>query len=197
MNPKAIADYFHRLDRSFFIDNENKNWAYLDDALPIGYGQTISQPSLVLLMTTQLAPEKTDRVLEIGTGSGYQTALLAEFAGEVFTVERISALAGRAQERLAALGFANIHFKIGDGSGGWPENGPYDRIMVTAAAHRVPEELLDQLKPGGRMIIPVGYRGLQDLLLVTRDLNGQLNRKVIEKVIFVELKGQYGWPDSD
>jgi len=115
MDDKAIAAFFHRLDRSFFIDNENKNWAYLDEALPIGYGQTISQPSLVLEMTCQLAPEKTDRVLEIGTGSGYQTALLAEFAGEVYTVERIGELARRAQERLAVLGYTNIFFKtVGD-----------------------------------------------------------------------------------
>jgi len=195
MDDKAIAAFFHRLDRSFFIDNENKNWAYLDEALPIGYGQTISQPSLVLEMTCQLAPEKTDRVLEIGTGSGYQTALLAEFAGEVYTVERIGELARRAQERLAVLGYTNIFFKTGDGSAGWSESGPYDKIMATAAAERVPDELVDQLKPGGRLIIPVGSRGLQDLLLITRDINGAVRKKSIEKVVFVELKGKYGWSE--
>lgn len=193
MDPQAITDFYRRLDRSFFIDNENKNWAYLDEALPIGYGQTISQPSLVLAMTLQLEPAKTDRILEIGTGSGYQTALLAEFAGEVYTVERIAELAKRARERLEQLGYDNVRYKLGDGSVGWPENAPYDKIMVTAAAGSVPQELLEQLKPGGRMIIPVGQRGLQDLLLVTRDQAGHYSRRSLEKVVFVELKGQYGW----
>lgn len=193
MDPQAITDFYRRLDRSFFIDNENKNWAYLDEALPIGYGQTISQPSLVLAMTLQLEPAKTDRILEIGTGSGYQTALLAEFAGEVYTVERIAELAKRARERLEQLGYNNVRYKLGDGSLGWPENAPYDKIMVTAAAGSVPQELLEQLKPGGRMIIPVGQRGLQDLLLVTRDQAGHYSRRSLEKVVFVELKGQYGW----
>lgn len=193
MDDKAIIDYYRQLDRSYFIDNENKRLAGLDEPLSIGYGQTISQPSLVLAMTRQLALEKTDRVLEVGTGSGYQTALLARFAGEVFTVERIPELADKAMARLIQLGFTNIRSKVGDGSLGWPENSPFDKIMVTAAAVKVPEELISQLGPGGRMIIPVGSPGLQDLLLVTRSQNGQVNIKSLEKVVFVELKGRYGW----
>lgn len=128
MDDKAIIEYYRHLDRSFFIENENKRWAGLDEALSIGYGQTISQPSLVLVMTCQLALKKTDRVLEIGTGSGYQTALLAQFAGEVFTVERIAELADKAMARLMQLGFTNIRSMVGDGSLGWPENSPYDKI---------------------------------------------------------------------
>ena len=193
MDTKSIINYYRQLDRSFFIDNENKRWAGLDEPLPIGYGQTISQPSLVLAMTCRLEPEPTDCILEIGTGSGYQTALLARFAAEVYTVERIADLSRKAQDRLDQLGFTNIHFHIGDGSLGWPEYAPYDKIMVTAAAARVPAELLAQLKPGGKMIIPVGSPGLQELLLVTRDQNGHYRQETIERVVFVELKGRYGW----
>ena len=193
MDNKPIIDYYHRLDRSVFIENENRRWAGLDEPLPIGYGQTISQPSLVLAMTCRLEPKATDRILEIGTGSGYQTALLAQFAAEVFTVERISDLSLAAQKRLAQLGFTNISFNIGDGSLGWPEFAPYDKIMVTAAAARVPAELTEQLRPGGRMIIPVGSPGLQELLMVTRREDGRVIQETIERVVFVELKGRYGW----
>ena len=193
MDAKAITKYYHSLDRAYFIDNENRRWAGLDEPLPIGYGQTISQPSLVLAMTCQLEPEPTDRILEIGTGSGYQTALLARFSAAVFTVERIADLSLKARQRLDQLGFSNIYYKTGDGSLGWPENAPYDKIMVTAAAARVPPELTEQLRPGGRMIIPVGSPGLQELLLVTRDKEGRSHRQTIERVVFVELKGRYGW----
>lgn len=190
---KAIINFERQLDRSFFIDNENKRWAGLDEPLPIGYGQTISQPSLVLAMTIRLGPEATDRILEIGTGSGYQTALLAQFAGTVYTVERIADLSVKAKQRLDQLGFSNIRFKIGDGSLGWPEFAPYDKIMVTAAAARVPAELVSQLRPGGHMIIPVGSPGLQDLLLVIRGEGDHYTQEIIERVVFVELKGRYGW----
>ena len=193
MDRQKLVEYYQKLDRAFFIDNENKAWASLDEALPIGYGQTISQPSLVLAMTAALDPEPASRVLEIGTGSGYQTALLARFSGEVYTVERIAALSLSARERLAQLGFSNIVFQVGDGSLGWSEFAPYDRIMVTAAAGHVPDELVDQLGPGGRMIIPVGPPGCQDLLLITKDQAGTIQKKAIEKVVFVELKGRYGW----
>lgn len=195
MDQKRLSEFFHRLDRSFFIDNENKALAGLDHALPIGYGQTISQPSLVLQMTSLLSPEPDSRVLEIGTGTGYQTTLLAEFARSVYTVERIVALLDRARERLADLGYSNIEFKAGDGSVGWCEKAPFDRIMVTAGAAQVPAELISQLANGGRMIIPVGARYVQDLLLVTKDENGHVQQSSIESVIFVELKGKYGWPD--
>jgi len=193
MDRQELVKYYQKLDRAFFIDNENKAWASLDEALPIGYGQTISQPSLVLAMTATLDPEPASRVLEIGTGSGYQTALLSRFSGEVYTVERIAALSLSARERLEQLGFSNIVFQVGDGSLGWSEFAPYDRIMVTAAAGHVPVELVDQLGPGGRMIIPVGPPGCQDLLLITKDQAGAIQKQAIEKVVFVELKGRYGW----
>jgi protein-L-isoaspartate(D-aspartate) O-methyltransferase len=193
MDVNKLNEYFRQLDRAFFIDNENKPLAGMDNALPIGYGQTISQPTLVLQMTEILSPEPDSRVLEIGTGSGYQTAMLAQFADSVVTVERIRALSEKAQEKLDALGFSNIEFVIGDGSLGAPEKGPYDRIMVTAAAARIPRELLDQLKAGGRMVIPVGARYVQDLLLITKDDAGSVRQTSIERVVFVELRGKYGW----
>jgi len=185
--------FFQQLDRAFFIDNKNKEYASLDTPLPIGYEQTISQPSLVLEMTYLLAPNKECKVLEIGTGSGYQTALLAEFSGQVYTVERIKELAENAREKLTQLGYSNIAYKIGDGSQGWTENAPYDRIIVTAAAQEIPPELIKQLKPGGKMVIPVGPRGMQELLLITKNQSGEINRENVGEVRFVEMKGKYGW----
>lgn len=185
--------FFKNLDRSFFIDNEYKELADLDRPLPIGYEQTISQPSLVYQMTLLLDLNKSLKVLEIGTGSGFQTALLAKFAAEVYTVERIGALSIKARERLNKLGFININFKIGDGSVGWSEYAPYDRIIVTAAAGKMPEPLISQLKNGGKMIVPVGGKGCQDLLLVKKDEEGNIHQETIEKVVFVELKGSFGW----
>lgn len=193
MDYKDLVDFSNKIDRAFFIDNEFKEYAYLDRPLPIGYDQTISQPSLVLEMTFMLSLDKSSKVLEIGTGSGYQTALLAEFSGSVFTVERIKELAEKAQEKLDHLGYSNIAYKIEDGSEGWSKNGPYDRIMVTAAAEKIPCELINQLKVGGKMIIPVGPRGIQELQLIIKDQEGQLNIQTIGKVTFVELKGKYGW----
>jgi protein-L-isoaspartate(D-aspartate) O-methyltransferase len=193
----SIEEYYRKLDRSLFIDNVNKNWADLDRPLPIGFGQTISQPSLVLAMTQQLNPQSHDRVLEIGTGSGYQTALLAAFAQEVFTVERIAELSSKARQRLDRMGFVNIQYKIGDGSLGWPEFEPYDKIMVTAAAAAIPDELIQQLGLGGRMIIPVGPPGMQELLLVKKSRQGQVTSRILEQVVFVELKGRYGWGTGD
>jgi len=190
---QEIFDFYKRLDRSFFIDNEYKEYAHCDQALPIGFEQTISQPSLVLEMTLQLDLAKTHRVLEIGTGSGYQTALLAEFVKEVFTIERLAELSSNAQKKLKRLGYKNIKFKIGDGSNGWEEFAPYDRIIVTAGANEIPQALAQQLKSPGKMIIPVGEPGLQDLLIVEKDANNNLKTNNLGKVRFVELKGEYGW----
>jgi protein-L-isoaspartate(D-aspartate) O-methyltransferase len=188
-----LYTFFQKLDRSQFIDNEYKQLAGYDSPLPIGFEQTISQPSLVMQMTAALDLTKDCRVLEIGTGSGYQTAFLAEFAKEVYTVERIAALSQKAEERLTVLGYRNIHFTIDDGSHGWPEFAPYDRIMVTAAARKVPEPLLEQLAAGGMMIIPVGEKGHQDLLCLKKETPDSIQTIVLDKVIFVELKGNYGW----
>lgn len=193
MNVNELYAFFEKLDRAQFIDNEFKLFASADQALPIGYGQTISQPSLVVEMTRILNPEKDSRVLEIGTGSGYQTAILAHFSSQVYTVEIIPELSRSAQDRLEDMGYQNIFFRIGDGSTGWKENAPYDRIIVTAAAKTIPDELIDQLKSGGRMIIPVGSEGMQELTLVTKDLKDEVFSESIEYVTFVELKGKYGW----
>lgn len=188
-----IMEFFHRLDREKFLDEDYRDYAHYDNPLPIGHGQTISQPTLVLQMTMELELEKTHRVLEIGTGSGYQTAFLAEFAREVYTVERIEALSEKAQGRLKKLGYGNIRFKIGDGSLGWPENAPFDRIIVTAAAGKFPENLERQLAPGGRMLVPVGERKVQELVLVTKRKDGVTERESISQVRFVELVGDFGW----
>ncbi|WP_252504379.1 protein-L-isoaspartate(D-aspartate) O-methyltransferase [Sporosarcina sp. Marseille-Q4943] len=185
-----IITYFQKLDRSFFMD-ELKEFAYMDEAIPIGHEQTISQPSLVLEMTLALDLQPDSKVLEIGTGSGYQTALLAAFSNTVCTIERIAALHERAKERLKKAGFSNIQFKLDDGSTGWEEHAPYDRIMVTAAAAQVPRELMDQLAIGGKMIIPVGTPLLQELLLLEKDEDGDIQTTVLEEVRFVPLKGKY------
>jgi protein-L-isoaspartate(D-aspartate) O-methyltransferase len=170
-----------------------KKYANIDGPLPIGYGQTISQPSLVLEMTRFLEPEKDSKFLEIGTGSGFQTAILAKMSGEVFTVERVNALMEKAKKRLEALNFTNIHYKVGDGSMGWKEHAPYDRIMVTAAAGLLPIELVNQMAPGGRMVIPIGPSSAQELTLITKTDDGKIHTKTICPVRFVKLKGQYGW----
>lgn len=193
MEENRLMDFYKKLDRSFFLDNAYKGSAAIDAPLPIGHGQTISQPSLVLEMTRLLDLKRDLKVLEIGTGSGYQTAFLAEFAGEVFTCERIPALLQKAKKRLDALGYRNIHYQIGDGSLGWSSYAPYDRIITTAAAERLPDELTEQLGRGGKMIAPVGPQGWQDLLMIQKNGEGEVSVSGIEKVAFVELKGKYGW----
>ena len=148
-------------------------------------------------MTRLLAPEKDSKVLEIGTGSGYQTAILAKMSAKVYTVERIEELMKKAKKRLEELGFSNIYFKVGDGSKGWQEYAPYDRIMVTAAAGVLPDKLVEQLANGGRMVIPIGPRHLQELKLITKEDHGQIKMETFGKVRFVELKGEYGWSGKD
>ena len=152
MNLQELETYFHSLDRSFFLDDDMKKFAGLDRPLPIGFGQTISQPTLVLEMTRLLEPEKDSKVLEIGTGSGFQTAILAKMSAEVFTVERIDELMEKAKERLETLNFSNIRYKLGDGSSGWQEHAPQTGLGDCGGG-AMPVELLDQLATGGRMII--------------------------------------------
>ncbi len=193
MKRNEIIKFYNQLDRALFIDNEFKQKASLDRPLPIGFGQTISQPSLVLEMTLQLEVDKSCKVLEIGTGSGYQTALLSEFAGSVYTIERIEELSLKAQKRLDKLGFDNIHYRVGDGSEGWSEHAPYERIITTAAAGTFPDKLIAQLKPGGIAIAPVGPRRCQELLKISKDKNGMVHTKSLCMVTFVEMIGEYGW----
>lgn len=171
-----------------FLPVNQRALADVDEALPIECGQTISQPSLVAYMTEQLELKATSRVLEIGTGSGYQTAILAELAGEVFTVERIEQLASTAQERLAEIGYRNIHFRTGDGAAGWPEMAPFDAIIVTAAARTLPHALTMQLREGGRLIIPLGEpNGRQALWRVKKASDGTLRHTELIGVRFVPL----------
>lgn len=193
MDDEKLRAFFRSLDRSLFVESELKPIASLDRPLPIGFGQTVSQPTLVRDMTAILELDKSCKVLEIGTGSGYQTAFLAEFAGEVFTIERIAELSQKAKIRLARLGYSNIRFRTGDGSLGWAQHAPYDRIIVTAAAGSVPPLLAAQLKNGGRLLLPVGEAGLQELTLVTKDKTGVVESRALCAVTFVELVGDYGW----
>lgn len=188
-----LKEFFNRLDRSVFVSEDIKKYSGFDEPLPIGYEQTISQPSLVCFMTSKLELEKRHKVLEIGTGSGYQTAFLAEFGGKVFTVERIKELSWKAVENLMNLGYKNIQFKIGDGSEGWEDFAPYDRIIVTAAAGQLPERLVEQLADNGRLLVPIGEKGRQSLLLIKKDSGGKLSEVHLGDVTFVEFKGQYGW----
>jgi len=174
-----------RVPRHLFVPAGLRREAYDDNPLPIGHGQTISQPYIVACMTEQIAPTRTTRVLEIGTGSGYQAAVLAEICAEVFTIEIIPELAGQAATVLQQFGYKNVHLRTGDGWKGWPEAAPFDAIIVTAAAEAIPPPLLDQLKEGGRMIIPLGpARGAQDLVLVTKQ-NGKVRTRPLIPVRFV------------
>ncbi|KAF5028690.1 Protein-L-isoaspartate O-methyltransferase [anaerobic digester metagenome] len=188
---EALLQFYTSLDRSLFLDTQYKGLAKLDRPLPIGLGQTISQPSLVLYMTQQLDLKKTHKVLEIGTGSGYQSAFLAEFCSELYTVELLSELQKQAKERLLGLGYQNIHYKVGDGSLGWAEHAPYDRIMVTAAPKRMPLQLIEQLAPRGIMILPVGPLGWQELIRVAKDERGEVHQSKLLDVAFVQLVGEY------
>jgi protein-L-isoaspartate(D-aspartate) O-methyltransferase len=166
--------------------------AYRDSPLPIGQGQTISQPYIVAFMTEQLALTGSERVLEVGTGSGYQAAILSLLAAEVITVERFPSLAQEASELLGRLGYDNVRVKVGDGSLGWPEEAPYDAIMVTAASPDVPEPLKEQLAEGGRLLAPVGPRWTQELVRIRRT-GGRLHTEVLMGVAFVPLIGEHGW----
>lgn len=191
-DPRVLSA-MERVERHRFVRPEDLARAYEDGALPIGQGQTISQPYMVAKMSELLALAGPERVLEIGTGSGYQTAVLAELAREVFTVERIPTLSGRAQEILRGMGYANIRFRIADGSLGWPEHAPFDRILVTAGAPEPPGTLLDQLAPGGTAVIPVGDERGQTLRVITRDAEGRLATRSSVACVFVKLIGQEGW----
>ncbi len=174
--------------RHIFLDEAMAHRAYEDTALPIGHGQTISQPFIVALMTQLVNQTTMNNVLEVGTGSGYQTAVLAQIARQLSSIERIEALIPRARERLQAMALANITLRYGDGYAGWPERAPFDAILVTAAPPQIPQQLLDQLAVGGRMVVPVGNGGEQNLLVIDRSNDG-LKETVHERVNFVPLLG--------
>ena len=185
-----VLEAVERLPRSLFVPRLLRAVADVDAPLPIGHGQTISQPFVVAAMTEALALAGTEKVLEVGTGSGYQAAVLALLAREVYTVEILAPLAERAREVLrVTLGLANVHLRAGDGAAGWPEAAPFDRIVVTAATPAVPPALLEQLAPGGRMILPLGpVSGTQVLRLVEKAADGSLSERDLHEVVFVPLR---------
>ncbi len=186
----AVLAVMKKVERHLFVDPGLKDSAYADRPLPIGYGQTISQPYIVALMTELLQLDKDDVVLEVGTGSGYQAAVLGEIAKEVRTVEIIPELGDLARSRLEQLGYKNVQVKVGDGYFGWRDHAPYDGIIVTAAATHIPPPLIEQLKPGGRMIIPVGpVFYVQTLILVEKREDGSIRQKSLMPVRFVPLTG--------
>jgi protein-L-isoaspartate(D-aspartate) O-methyltransferase len=187
----ATLEAMRRVPRHEFVPQEQRRLAYRNQPLAIGYGQTISQPYIVAYMTEALDLQASDRVLEIGAGSGYQAAVLAEIVDQVYTVEIIEPLATSARERLRRLGYDNVTVRQGDGYYGWPEHAPFDAIIVTAAAGHIPRPLLEQLKPGGRLVIPIGpVYAVQSLVLARRDDDGEVRTQQLLPVRFVPMTGE-------
>jgi protein-L-isoaspartate(D-aspartate) O-methyltransferase len=192
---KRVLDAMMRVPRHLFIEGPARSSAYDDMALAIGDGQTISQPYMVAVMTELLELAGSERVLEIGTGSGYQAAVLSELSREVYTVERIPTLADQAALRLRSLSYDNVHVKAGDGTLGWPEKAPFDRIIITAASPGVPEPLLGQLGENGILVIPVGSRHSQQLLRLRKTEKG-MSEEYHTPCVFVPLIGAHGWSEG-
>jgi protein-L-isoaspartate(D-aspartate) O-methyltransferase len=190
IHDERVLEAMSKVPREVFVPENMRAQSYADSALPIGQDQTISQPFIVAYMTEQLRLQPTDRVLEIGTGSGYQAAVLAELAKEVYTIEIVEPLAKEASARLARLDYNNAHVKIGDGYQGWPEVAPFDAIIVTCAPDKVPQPLAQQLKEGGRMIIPVGSGMMDQQLYLLEKKDGELAQRAILPVRFVPMAGE-------
>jgi protein-L-isoaspartate(D-aspartate) O-methyltransferase len=189
---ERMLQAMREVPRHRFVPPDLWGAAYQDHPLPIGHGQTISQPYIVAYMTEMLDLTPDDRVLEIGTGSGYQSAILSRLAKQVYTIERIPELSSHAQEVLKELGYHNIHFRVGDGGYGWPEESPFDAIIVTAAAPETPPPLIAQLADGARLVIPIGPTGYQDLVRLTRR-GERIHTEQLTPVAFVPLIGEHGW----
>jgi protein-L-isoaspartate(D-aspartate) O-methyltransferase len=194
INDARVLATMAKVPREEFVPLDARAASYEDGPLPIGYGQTISQPYIVAFMTEQLRPKPSDRVLEVGTGSGYQAAILAELVSEVYSIEIVEPLAKSGEAILQRLGYKNVHLKIGDGYKGWPEAGPFDAIIVTCAPDKVPQQLVDQLKDDGRMVIPVGDRFAQQLYLLEKK-NGQLKQSATLPVRFVPMTSEAAKPN--
>ncbi|NPA48919.1 MAG: protein-L-isoaspartate(D-aspartate) O-methyltransferase [Thermodesulfobacteria bacterium] len=192
-DPRVLAA-MRKVPRHLFVDEALKDQAYGDYPLPIGEGQTISQPYIVALMTEALELKGPEKVLEVGTGSGYQAAILGELARWVYSIERYPSLAHRAKRILEKLGYNNVIIKVGDGTKGWPEAAPFDAIIVTAAGPKIPEPLIEQLKDGGRLVMPVGDEWSQYLIKVTKK-GDKLYKKNLGAVRFVKLVGEHGFPE--
>jgi len=184
-----VLEAMRAVPRHELVPNDLRARAYEDRPLPIGHGQTISQPYIVAVMTELLAPRPADRVLEVGTGSGYQAAVLARLVAEVYSIEIVAPLAERAKTDLARLGVQNVHIRAGDGYAGWPDRAPFDAIIVTCAPDRVPAPLIAQLREGGRMAIPVGETGEQTLYLLEKR-SGQMEQRAVMSVAFVPMTGE-------
>jgi len=182
--------------REKFVSSEFIEAAYNDGPLSIGSGQTISQPYMVAMMTEALMLRKNDKVLEIGTGSGYQAAVLQEISSHIYSIERINSLAENAKALLGSLGYSDIKIKVGDGTSGWKEEAPFDAIIVTSGSPSVPETLMSQLSDGGRMIIPVGSMSHQHIIKITRT-EGTFNKEELLSCVFVPLIGEHGWRESE
>ena len=187
-----VLEAMRKVPRHRFVPQESLSSAYNDSPLSIGEGQTISQPYMVALMTECLQLEREERVLEVGTGSGYQTAILAEMAREVYTIEVHEELSHKAEKLLHELGYHDIHFKVGDGGKGWEDESPFDGIIVTAGSPDIPSTLKDQLEDGGRLVIPVGSRFVQTLYRITR-AGERFHKKEFTSCVFVPLVGEHGW----
>lgn len=187
-NPRVLQA-MQTVPRHEFVPEEHRDEAYDDHPLPIGHGQTISQPYIVAFMTEQLDPKPTDRVLEIGTGCGYQAAVLGELVQDVYTIEIVEPLARQATATLRRLGYDNVHVRAGDGFAGWPEEAPFDAVIVTCAPEKIPQPLVEQLKEGGRMVIPVGPSHDQSLYLLRKE-GGELKQRAILPVRFVPMTGE-------
>ena len=188
ISSRPVLDAFRKVERHRFVPDEYVDLAYTDQPLPIGWDQTISQPYIVALMTELLALKPTDKALEIGTGSGYQAAILSELIDSVFSIEIVDTLAKLAVSRLDSLNLKNVHIRSGDGYRGWPEHAPFDAIIVTCAPEDIPRPLVEQLAEGGRMVIPVGTKSQELLLLTKRD--GQMARQSVTAVRFVPMTGE-------
>lgn len=189
LDPRVI-EAMATVPRHEFVPLLQRPLAYLNRPLPIGHGQTISQPYIVAVMTDMLKPEPDHRILELGTGSGYQAAILSQLVKDVYSIEIVKPLGDEARQRFLSLNYANIHSRVGDGYYGWPETAPFDSIIVTAAASHIPPPLIKQLKPGGRMVIPVGSRfTVQSLVIVEKDIEGNLVTRQTLPVRFVPLTG--------
>ena len=184
---ERVMEVMERVPRHEFVPAELRSFAYFDTPLPIGYDKTISQPFIVALMTDLLDPQPSDRVLDVGTGLGYQAAVLANLVERVYTIEIIEELAQGAERRLSEQSYENIELRVGDGSRGWVEEAPFDKILVAAAPDLIPTSLLNQLKPGGKMVIPAGVEDAQQLMLVEKSAQGQLNVNEILAVRFSTL----------
>ena len=192
---ERVLSVFRKVPRHRFIEAALESRAYEDYPLSIGSGQTISQPYIVALMTERLSLKGGEKVLEIGTGSGYQTAILAELSAEVYSLERISSLAERAGERLNEMGYANVKIAVGDGTLGWPEYSPYERVLVTAGSPDIPQPLIEQLSGKGRLVIPVGG-SFSQMLRVVEKVDKGLKETDVCGCVFVPLVGKFGWQGS-